>query len=334
MISKGVLSQRDSSSVYTLYRLNPIVAVDFGFNTAPFNLKYKFSDPTVKTLKYRHNMKGMMGFHAAYKWFSIRVAAGLFKNMRPINLFGKSNYLDFGLQCSFKNFHGEVDYRQYYGYVLMNAKWKPDYSPTIPHDLDYNLDVHNVGLKLTYFQNSNFKMDAFYGSRGVYNKEVFTWYLLSKVDMFGVKNDSGPLFPDHLIDSTNTKTRAESLGAIEFGVMPGFGHANRVKSWQYGVLLAIGPRMQLKDYEVGGNKTTKASIVPRYDMKVMVAYTKPKYFAALHFEVDNKNINFNLLKYNQNFFSVRLQAGWRFEETSKEIRQKKRAEREQAKVQP
>lgn len=329
MLSQGVYSQRDSSSVYTLYRLNPIVAVDFGLNTAPFNIKYPFSDPNIKALKFRHNMKGMMGVAVAYKWFSLRLGAGIFRNMRPISLYGKSNYIDLGLQCSFRNFHGEMDYRQYYGYALRNATWAPNHGPGNPNDLDYNLDVHNIGVKLTYFQNKDFKMDAFYASRGVYNKEVFTWYLLSKADFFGVKNENRPIIPAHLIDSTNTKTRAESFGAVEFGVMPGFGHANRINSWQYGVLIAVGPRMQLKDYEVGGNKTTKASIVPRYDMKLMVAYTKPKYFAVLHFEIDNKNIRFNTLKYNQNFLSVRIQAGWRFQETSKEIRQAKRVAKEQ-----
>ncbi len=314
----------DSTAVYTLYRLKPIVAIDFGYNSAPFSIRSNFEDPTITKLRYRHNPKGMMGIAFAYKWFSLRLGAGVFANLRPVSLYGRSNYIDLGLQCSLKNFHGEIDFRQYYGYVLENATYSPHYNSALPNDTDFNLDVHNIGVKVTYFNNKNFKMDAFYANRGVYNKKVFTWYLLSKVDFFGVRNQQGSIIPNQLFDSTNTKTRSEHLGAVEFGVMPGFGHANRIKRFQYGVLFALGPRMQFKDYEVDGNKTTKASIVPRYDMKLMVGYNLDHFFTALHFEIDNKNIHFNQLKYNQNFLFIRLQTGWRFPDTNKEIRQAKK----------
>ncbi len=320
-ISAGVFSQKDTSSVYTLYRLNPIVAVDVGFSSAPFNIKYPFNDQGLKKLAFRHNHKGMLGFMFAYKWFSLRLGAGLLTNIRPQTLYGKAKYIDISAQGSFRNFQGEVDYRNYRGYVLENATWNPDYSIVTPNDMTYNVNVYDIGAKLTFFQNKNFKIDAFNANRGIYNKKVFTWYLLSRLDIFGLLNNGKPIIPPLFHDSTNTKTGFQSMGAVEFGVMPGFGHANRIKDWQYGVLIAVGPRMQFKNYRVNDDKTTKAGIVPRYDLRLMVAYTKPSYFVGLHFEIDNKGIHFNDLKYNQTFFNIRLQGGWRFKETSKEIRQ-------------
>lgn len=317
-------TQKDTSSIYTLYRYNPIVALDVGFSSAPFNIKYKEGDNSTKKYSFKHNHKGMLGIQVAYKWFSLRVGAGLLTNIRPQGLYGKAKYIDIGGQCSFRNLQGEFDFKNYNGYVLENATWDPDYTIVTPNDMDYKIRVFKVGLTVNYFQNKDFKVDAFNAVRGIYNTKIFTWYLQSKLDVFGISNAGDPIIPPMFHDSLNSKTGFESMRALEFGVMPGFGHANRIKDWQYGVMVAAGPRMQFKDYKVDDRRTSKAGIVPRYDFRLMVAYNKPNYFIGLHFEIENKQIKFNQLKYNQTFFNIRLQAGWRFNETNKEIRQAKK----------
>jgi hypothetical protein len=258
----------------------------------------------------------MLGIGFSYRWFSLRIGAALIGNSRPTSQFGKANYFDIGTQFSIKKVYSEIDVRSYFGYVLKNAfLWDSTYSMANPNDKNQDINVYNIGAKMWYLHNKNFRMDPFTGNRGVYNQQVMTWYLAGRLDFYGMHNRNGrTIVPSTLSDTTNTKTAAQSLSAIEFGVIPGFGYVNKVKTFQFGFMAALGPRLQYKAYKINDIETGKGGIVARYDLKVIFGYNVPRYFVMMHIEVDNKSIHFDSFKYNQTFFYLKVQTGYRFKE--------------------
>lgn len=299
---------------YTSYRFHPIFFIDLGFSAAPASLKYPYSSD-IKQLQFRHNNKIMFGIGASYRWFAFRIGAALVGNFKPVSKYGKSNYYDLGLQFSIRKYYSEIDLRYYTNYVVENAyKWDSTYTKDLPNDRNQNIDVYNIAMKMWYLNNKNFRMDPFTGNRGSYNKQVFTWYLGGRLDIYGITNKNGPLIPTLLQDSTNTKTSASAIGAIELGIIPGVGYVNKYKKFQYGVMAAVGPMLQFKSYTVNDSPTGLAGIVLRYDFKMIFGYNVPRCFVMAHIEVDTKSIGFDKLKYMQTFYSFKVQAGYRFKE--------------------
>lgn len=298
--------------------------MDIGFSTAPAEIKYPFNDQ-ISSIKYQHNNKMMLGIGFSYRWLSVRIGAALIGNSRPVSQYGKANYFDIGTQFSIKKVYSEIDVRNYSGYVLRNAfLWDSTFSLADPNDKNRDINVYNIGAKMWYLHNKDFRMDPFTGNRGVYNKQVLTWYLAGRLDLYGINSKRGTLVPAILQDSTNTKTASSALSAVEFGVIPGFGYVNRVKRFQFGFMVALGPRLQLKSYNVNGVNTSLAGIVARYDFKAIFGYNVPRFFAMMHIEADNKSIHFGDFKYNQTFFYLKVQAGYRFKEKLPKKPKKKR----------
>lgn len=314
-ISPSAYSQKDSTDKpYTFYKYHPIVFNDIGFSDAPANIKYPYSD-NVSKIQLRHNNKMVLGIGVSYNWLAVRIGAALIGNTKPVSQFGKSRYLDIGTQFSVKRVYAEVDLRYYEGYVIKNALvWDPTLTIANPNDKEQNLTVRNLGAKMWYLHNRNFRMDPFTGNRGVYNKQVMTWHIAARLDWYSISNSPMPIIPSALRDSSNTKTNAESIGAIEVGAIPGFAYVNRIKRIQFGIIGAIGPRIQFKSYTVNSEPTTLTSVVARYDLKAIMGYNTPKFFAMLHLEVDNKSIHFSEFRYNQVFFYLKVQTGYRFPE--------------------
>ncbi len=308
---------QDESRPYTSYRDHPIVFTDLGFSTAPANIKYQFNDQISK-IQFRHNNKMMVGMGFAFRWFSMRIGAALIGNSRPISQFGRARYIDLGVQFSVKKVHAEIDFRNYSGYVLKNALlWDPTYTFADPNDKSQDISVYNMSWKMWYLHNKNFRIDPFTGNRGVYDKSVMTWFLAGRLDLYGISNQRGSLVPISLQDSTNSKTGATALTAVDFGIIPGLGYVNKINNFQFGVMAAVGPRIQFKSYKINDHDTGLAGVVGRYDFKAIFGYNVPEYFVMMHLEVDNKSIHFSDFKYNQTFFYLKVQTGYRFKEREK-----------------
>lgn len=308
----GVHAQEADTLAYTSYKQNVILFSDFGYNAAPFSIRYPFPNGIDK-IKYRHNFKTMIGFGFSYKWFSVRLGAALIGNTRPQSEYGKASYFDIGLNFSIKKTYSEIDLRVYNGYVLKDAyKWNDSLNQLNPNDISQKITTYNVAFKMWYLDNKNFRMDPFNGIKGHYNRRVTTWYLAGRLDMYGAGNESGSLASAQLYDSTNTKTGAASLFGMDIGVIPGIGHVWRKNNWQFGGMLALGPRIQIKSYNVDGQNNGLIGIVARYDVRIVGGYSVPRFFSLISFDMDNKSISFDKFKYYQSFYALRLTLGYRF----------------------
>ncbi|MCO5259227.1 MAG: hypothetical protein M9916_03705 [Crocinitomicaceae bacterium] len=332
LLTNTVFSQKKTSNLlvedtdslpYTSYRYRPILFADIGFTAAPLDLKYSFSDE-IKQISYRHNNKMMLGIGASHSWFAFRIGLAVVGNLKPVSKFGKSNYFDIGLRFSIKHFYSEIGFRYYTNYSIIDAyKWDTTFTKSIPNDTRQNIDVYNVAAKMWYINNKHFKMDAFTGNRGVFNKSTFTWYLGGRLDSYGINNKSGDLISRNLQDTTNSKTASTAFNAVELGVLPGVGYATRYKTFQFGIMAAIGPMVQLKSYTINGSPNGLGGIVARYDFKMTFGYNIPRCFVMFIIDVDTKSINFDKLKYNQTFYSMKMQVGYRFNEKLPKKKRKK-----------
>jgi len=233
------------------------------------------------------------------------------KNLRPVETFGDVRYFDITLQMSLKKIYFNVDIRNYYGYAIRNAfLWNDSLNVDKPHDLSQDIRVNNVNFKTWHFRNADFHMHPFSGSRGIYNKQVMTFFWANKIEYFRIKNRKGSLVPRELHQPTSSITEAGSIVAFELGALPGVGYVNKYKNWQYGTMLAAGPRLQMKSYTVDNPKTF-VGLIGRYDVKFVFGYSIPKFYVMLHVNMDNKSVNFSGFKYKQQFYSLRLQVGFR-----------------------
>jgi len=245
-------SQRDTLP-YEMYNKNAVWYSDFGFNTAPFSLSYKFKDGIDK-LKYRNNYKNLIGFGVSYKWLSLRLSIAIGENAKPVDKFGKTNYGSLGFNFTHKNFFWDAEFRNVSGYVIKNAyKWNDSLGISTPNDIRPKTKSFGLSINAWYFNNDHFKMDAVMGKTGHFLKEVKTWYCKSTFNVYGINNGNNSLIPKEMVDFNNSKTLSSSFSAVDFGIIPGYAYANRKNNWQFSGLLGLGGVIQNKYYKFNGS---------------------------------------------------------------------------------
>jgi hypothetical protein len=306
-----------NTSPYTLYKDKVIFYSDLGFSSSPYSMHFKSNETEITKLKYKNNLGVIMGLGGSYKWFSIRLAFALKKNFFPIEARGKTKYIDLGFDFTLKKMYVEFDFRNYKGYALKNAS---AWNTALNGSYEMHPEASTLSLVLNgwYFHNKDFKMHSMKGRIGHYNKEVFTWYLKNTLNIQGV-SDVGSIIPLTLTDTLNSKNRATTISAFDFGSIPGVAYVNRKNNWQFGGMLGFGPVIQSKFYIV--NETTRGflGLAPRYDIRFIAGYNVPRWFAMISTEFDNKSIRFNDLIYRNSKYTIKLMAGIRLQKKKQTI---------------
>lgn len=306
-------SQETDTSAYTLYKERVVWYSDLGFNAAPFTLHGDFNEGVSK-LRYKHNLKSTMGLGVMYKWFSLRVGFGLPGHLRPRSRFGESRYLDLGLSFNFQELYWDIDIKDYQQYVIVNAyKWNDTLTSLKPNDFRPNTRAVSFSTNGWYFPTKDFNMSAIFGKVGHVNREIKTWYGKASFNIFGIGNDYQPILPHELVDTTNTKTAARTMSALDVGIIPGYAYANRVNNWQIAALAGLGGVVQAKFYDANGISRGFLGIAPRVDLRLIGGYSTPSYFCWLVTDLDIKSIRYKEMRYNQTFYALKLVAGYRFE---------------------
>jgi len=258
-----------------------------------------------------------MGIGGTYKWFAVRLAFALTKNLKPVSKYGKTSYIDLGFDFPIKKMYFEFDFRNYKGYSIKNADiFNPNLAGDKTNEIRANANTLSIAMNGWYFHNRDFKMQAMKGKVGHFNREVITWYLKNTINIQGI-GDIESIIPFQLTDSLNTKTKSTTLSAFDFGIIPGIGYANKYNNWQYSGMLGFGPVIQSKFYIINESARGFLGLAPRYDLRLIAGYNVPKWFVMLSTEFDNKSIRFNELKYKNNNYTVRLLAGYRLDKQEK-----------------
>jgi hypothetical protein len=313
--SKFILAS-DTIPPFSKYNNNWVWAGDFGYNTGPFSLKYKAEDGSTMHLKYRNNIRPALGVSVNYKWFSLRLSHAVFGDLKSEDRFGKSDLFNIGFDFSTKRSYTDVMLFNYRGYALLNA-YDMHSSLNFPNQIMPEIRNISFSINSWFFKNKDFKMAPLRGKTARYNKEVKTIYLRSTFNIHGVTNPSN-IIPDSLSNSFNSKTESNYITALDFGVIPGFAYVNTKNYWQYSAMAGFGPVLQNKFYEVNGTPRTAFGLAPRFDIRLIAGYNRPRYFVMLLTEFDNKSIRFYNFKYRSTFYTVRIMAGVRLRNGKKD----------------
>jgi hypothetical protein len=303
--------QKDTILPYELYDDKLVLYTDLGFNSAPSSIIYPFNS-TVGKLKLRNNYNALLGLGFSYKWLSFRFSFAIPGASRAKSRYGTSNYYNLGFDFSLKRFFFDIDLQGNNGYAFKNAyKWNDSLNKLKPNIIREDLNTFSFSLNTWHFFNDRFKMQPFRGSTGAYTKDIQSIYLKYTFNVYSIYSDEKSIIPVQLIDSTNTKTISSTVGAVDLGILPGFAYIKRLNDFQIGAMGGFGVVVQSKFYRYGENLRNYIGLAPRYDLKLIAGYNKPKYFVMLITDFDNKSFRFNELIFRQTYYSMRLVGGIR-----------------------
>ena len=317
----------DDSLSHRLFKDRVVLFTDVGFHSAPFSIKDKYN-LGVDKLKFKNNIKVALGFGFAYRWFALRVGFALPGNIRSEKKFGNTDYFDIGLKFNIKQTFCNIDFRSYSGYAIKDAyKWNDTLDSETPNDIRPSTRSASVSANVWWFLSKDFKMKAVMGTTGHFTRESKTWYFKTTLNFFGVANDHGPLIPYELAD-TSDRQRANTVGAFDLGLIPGYAYGNRINNWQFSIFAGLGGVIQSKYYSKGDLTRSFIGIAPRIDLKLIAGYSKPKFFILVATDFDIKSVAIQDLTYNQSFYNIKLIGGVRLH--TKKSRKKEATTNDQA----
>lgn len=308
---KGLFAQEANDTLpFQLFRDRVILYSDLGVNFAPFSLSDDYG-LDVKKLNYRHNLKMSMGLGISYRWFALRVGFTLPGTLLKESKYGDSKAFDIGLKFHAKQTFWSIDFRNYSGYTIKNAyKWNDTLSTTTPHDIRRNTNAANFSINCWWLMSKKFNMKAVLGTTGHFTRTSKSWYMRTTLNFWGISN-TGSLVPVEL-QSEKDRTHANSIGAVDLGIVPGYAYSLRKNVWQLTAFGGLGGVVQTKFFSIGEFTKGYLGLAPRMDFRFIGGYSKPKFFVLLSSDFDVKWLWIEKnLQYSQSFFDVRIITGFR-----------------------
>lgn len=305
----NVFSQENDTLPFQLFKERLVLSADIGYHSAPFSLDDNYG-LGVSKLKYRNNVKLALGIGINYKWLGIRFGFSLPGNILSTSKYGETTYFDGGLKFNIKRTHFAIDLRSFTGYAIKDAYiWNDTLSSEIPNDIRPLTTSISFSINSWWFFKKQFNIRAIEGKTGQFTDASKTWYVKTTLNFYGVGNNAGKLVPTELVDSS-ARINAMSIGAIDFGFIPGYAYGNSFNSWQIGLFAGLGPVIQGQFY-AGDVDRGFLAFTPRIDLRLMLGYSKPLYFVHLKGEFDIKSVDMQDLLFIQSFYNVNLVGGIR-----------------------
>ena len=318
----------DEEKIYTLRKNQWIWYSDIGYRTSPFTLRYDFT-PEIDKLKFRHNIKPILGIGVHYKWFALRIGLGLPFTFFSVNQFGKHLPFNLGTQFSVKKLFFDIDLRLNGGYVIKDAyRWNSDLTELEPHQLMPRVGTGSLSFNVWHFRNTDINMRPILGRVGNYNRNASSIYLKYSLNVFearhGDSHTTSELIPLDLINSAVSSTNASRITVMDVGLIPGYAMVKKLNNWQFSFIGGIGGVIQSKFYT---NKTglTRGflGIAPRIDLRIIGGFNNEHYFCHLDTDFDIKTARIQNMAYRQYFYSIKLVGGIRLKEKNNTSKRKR-----------
>lgn len=310
LFSLTAAAQENDTLPYQIFRDRVVLFGDLGFDSAPFSLQDKYEQGVTK-VKYRNNLRAVLGLGFAYRWFSLRVGFALPGQILSEHKYGKTEYFDVGMKFNLKQTFCTLDLRSYHGYAIKDAyKWNDTLDKSTPNDIRPGTRSANISLNAWWFLSKQFSMKAMLGTAGHFTGASKTWYLKTSMNYFGVSDDYGQIIPNELSDTTD-RSQATTIGAFDLGLIPGYAYGNRINNWQFSVFAGLGGVIQSKFYTIHGNTRGFLGIAPRVDFRLAGGYSKKKFFVLLATDFDIKSLRIQDLRYNQTYYNIKIISGVR-----------------------
>ncbi len=308
---------QESTKAYERYTHQFVWFADLGYSTAPFSVKIP-EQKGIQRLTLRNNSKMILGIGFSYKWLTLRISSGLLGNLRPLSRYGKTQYFDFGVDFTVKKrFYFDIDFHNYDGYTYKNAKdWNDTLNDLTPNLYKSNFSAASFSVNTWHFFTDEFNMPSFKGKTGAYKRDLQTFYIRYTTNLYGIGCEQG-IVPTEMRDTNKSITNSTTMGAFDFGAIPGYALVRRYKNMQFGVMGGVGATVQLKYYITPDFPRSYLGLAPRVDFKLTAGWNEPRWFGMLVTDFDNKGIRFRDMKYRQTFYTVKFVAGIRLNRKEK-----------------
>lgn len=308
------------------YRNHLVLYTDFGWSTAPLSIHYPFPGG-IKKIQVRNNFKPVIGLGFAYKWMALRFNISLPVSVHNKKKYGKSNYINLGLEFGFKNMWFDINWHMYQGFAMKDAyKWNDTITRKEDNLIRQDITTASFAINAFQFWNNDFSMHAFKGKKASYQKDTRSFYLKYVTTYHGITSPL-PLVPSELRDSTQDKLSSTAIGSVDFGVVPGYAYVHRWKNFQFGVMAGLGLVLQGKSYTFNGINRASMDFAPRIDFRFLAGLNKPKFFCLLSGDFDNKTIHFQKLYFIQTYYNIKLIVGFRIPTKDKKSKKKEELEK-------
>jgi len=275
---------------------------DLGFNVNPFSIGFA-DEQSAYSLAYKNNFGPTLGLGYAHNRIHIRLGFPVIGNLRPADKYGKTKQFNFAYDIVFKRIWYDLQFKSTFGFALKT-----------PNELLSDTYSLNATLNACYFKNPDFAVNGLFGKFTTNNKEILTLYLKGTINYFGSTNKAGPLIPIPLQVQENSITSLTSLNAFDFGAIPGLAYVNKIKNWQFGGWLGLGPVLQFKGYATPSYTKLNMGIAPRMDLRFLGGYTTNEKSFYIVTDFDNKTIRFGDFNYRQVYYALKFVAAYRFVE--------------------
>jgi len=307
----GILYGQNERLPYTMYPDKVVLHTSLSLNSAPFKLKDNFGN--FDKLSYRHNLNLIQGVGLAYKWFAFEISYKLPGHIKNTDKFGKTRYFDLGLQFSYKKWDYSLNFQEYKGFGIKDAKVISKNLPLSPsgYYLNGNIKSTSFGMNAYRFYNPDLRMKPAVGIIGRYTAPVHGAYLKLTTNIHGISSRNR-LIPYNYLTTQSSIHKANSISAFDFGAIPGYAYINNIDGWQFGAFAGLGAVIQTKFYSFGNTRRGFLGLAPRFDLKFQAGYNVDNWFLMLTSQFDHKSIRFKNFKYSQTYYSLRLTYGYRF----------------------
>jgi hypothetical protein len=312
ILTSGHAQQNSEKRVYETYKDQWVAHSSLGLNDSPFRLKGSFG--TEEVLRYRSNLNAIMGIGVAHKWFALNLSFKLPGYLRNTEDFGKTNYIDLGLQFEHDNWFFVGDIHRYSGFGIKNANNLNNSLPVTNQNVFFNDEISTFSVSAHAYQffNEQFKMNPALGIVGRYLEETKSFYIKYTTNVFSLRAEN-EIMPNDFFPHTASIYEARSMGAFDVGAVPGFAYINNIEGWQYGFMTGVGAVIQLKSFSYQNITRAFLGLAPRVDIRAQAGYNVDKWFLMLTSSFDNKSVNFDEFNYRQVYYALSLNYGYRFE---------------------
>jgi hypothetical protein len=311
LLQAGYAQQKSENIPYESYTDQWVVHSSLGLNDSPFRLRGSFGPEDV--LRYRSNLNAIMGIGVAHKWFALNLSFKLPGYLRNTDDFGKTNYIDLGLQFELDNWFLVGDIHRYAGFGIKNADRINENLPVTDQNVFFNdeLSTFSISVNAYQFFNDQFKMNPALGIVGRYLEETKSFYIKYTANVFRMRTKN-EIMPSDFFPNTVSIYEARSMGAFDVGAVPGFAYINNFEGWQYGFMTGVGAVIQLKSFTYQNITRAFLGLAPRVDIRAQAGYNVDKWFLMLTSSFDNKSVNFDEFNYRQVYYTLSLNYGYRF----------------------
>lgn len=289
---------------------------DIGFNASPYTVKSNFLGSTTK-LNFSHNFRLQYGLGFSYRWINLQLNLPLPVYTKALSRFGENSCFGLQFHLNPKKIQMEFDLKYIKGFAVKNAYYFEDTLNELnPNIIKPKNSLFYLGSKAWYFGNDAFKLKYLNGVTGVYNQNVFSWFVNAAFRINSLK-DPERIIPIQLHTDTISKTKSLKFASTELAFVPGFASVLKFNDFQFSIIGGIGGAIQVKQYKITEKNKTLLGITPRYEIGLNMGYSKSNYFIFLTSDFENISIVWDDLRYNQFYYALKLRMGYRFNKNNK-----------------